>query len=92
MVISQNTDQDAKFIVQFAERLSHHIASLKIGINTFQVQVTVSIGVAKKEKKLKTEDELMSVADKVLYAAKNSGRNKTCLYFQDKILSCNLRQ
>ncbi|MCP5245620.1 MAG: diguanylate cyclase [Burkholderiales bacterium] len=90
MVISRNTDQDAKSIVFFAERLRRHISSLKIDINTSQIQVTVSIGVAKKDTKLKTEDELMSVADKALYAAKNSGRNKTCLYFQDKILNCNL--
>ena len=92
MVISQNTDQDAKSIVLFAERLRRQIASLKIDINTSQIQVSVSIGVAKKDEKLSAQDELMSLADKALYAAKNSGRNKTCLYFRDKILNCNSRQ
>ncbi|MCB1984961.1 MAG: diguanylate cyclase [Burkholderiales bacterium] len=89
MVISQNTGDDTKSIVVFAERLRKHIAALQINCSGSSIQVTVSVGVAKKDAKMKIQDDLLSAADKALYMAKNTGRNKTCLYFQDKILNCD---
>ncbi len=41
------------------------------------IQCTISIGIVKMDKKTKTLDELLNRADKLLYMAKGSGRNKT---------------
>jgi len=40
--------------------------------------VTISIGVAAKNGKLATPDEVVQAADKALYRAKNKGRNQVC--------------
>lgn len=40
--------------------------------------VTVSIGVAAKNEKLATPNEVIQAADKALYRAKNKGRNQVC--------------
>lgn len=40
--------------------------------------VTISIGVAAKNGKLATPDEVIQAADKALYRAKNKGRNQVC--------------
>jgi len=43
-----------------------------------QVKVTVSIGVAERNDKLITTDDVMQAADKALYRAKRKGRNQVC--------------
>lgn len=42
------------------------------------VSVTVSIGVAESGKQRRSPDEVISAADKALYRAKKSGRNRVC--------------
>ncbi|MDP2241890.1 MAG: GGDEF domain-containing protein [Burkholderiales bacterium] len=42
------------------------------------VAVTISIGVAEKNGKLATPDDVIQAADKALYRAKNKGRNRVC--------------
>ena len=41
--------------------------------------MTVSIGVADLTNKVDTSTKLIKAADKALYAAKKSGRNKVCV-------------
>ena len=41
------------------------------------LEVTISIGVASLDEKIINYDELIDIADKALYRAKNSGRNRT---------------
>lgn len=43
-----------------------------------QLGVTISVGVAEKNEKLKDADEVMQAADKALYKAKKNGRNCVC--------------
>lgn len=43
------------------------------------LKVTVSIGAAQRNEKMKTVSEVMSVADKALYRAKNAGRNRVII-------------
>jgi len=45
--------------------------------------VTVSIGVASSPQDTATPEELISCADKALYAAKNFGRNRCCMYSKE---------
>ncbi len=68
-----------KSTVLFAERLRQQIKTQEIKIDEFHIQVTISIGVALKSASTKTSDHLVSAADKALYTAKNSGRDRICL-------------
>ncbi|MDR4513804.1 HDOD domain-containing protein [Nitrosomonas sp.] len=89
MAIHLNDDSDAKSAVLFAERLRQHVAGLQISIDSFSIQISISLGIAIKEQHMKNEDQLLSAVDKALYAAKKTGRNKTCLYIHNKIVDCN---
>ena len=46
-------------------------------------KVTVSIGVAEKNREFKTPDEVMKAADQALYQAKEMGRNRIYVYSSD---------
>jgi diguanylate cyclase (GGDEF)-like protein len=48
-----------------------------------QIRKTISIGLAELNKE-KTTDEIIQKADLALYKAKNTGRNKTCIYTENK--------
>lgn len=64
-----------------AERLRKSIASLKIPYDQRSLSVTMSFGIASYEKKRDVDIEgFIKMADEALYDAKNSGRNKSCLY------------
>ena len=57
-----------------AERIRLHAQRIKI--DTYRINLTISIGCAK----LKKDDNLFSIlkrVDKLLYEAKNNGRNNT---------------
>ncbi len=80
---------DRKSTVLFAERLRQHIKTQKVKIDEMYIQVTISIGIAMKDASIKDPDHLINAADKALYAAKNSGRNRICLAIKNKIVDCN---
>jgi len=64
-----------------AERLRQGIESMKLRYNDRAIAVTMSFGVAAMESDHNAEVEsLIKKADEALYEAKNTGRNKTCLY------------
>ncbi len=76
VVILSNTKRaGANFI---AERMRRQIEKLSVGINP-SISVTVSIGTASSDV-VKDVTEILEFADKALYRAKESGRNKiaTC--------------
>ena len=65
------------------ERLRKAVESSSIaidveGVDTKEIQVTISMGLAEFNK-TETGEELFERADKALYEAKTSGRNKVCL-------------
>ena len=60
------------------ERIRKKIADLKIKTDDGNViRCTISIGVVRADKTIKTLDELLHQADYLLYKAKGQGRNKT---------------
>lgn len=62
---------------QFAERLRKNIAELEIEVNENSVSLTVSIGVSQwHAEQFINAETFVAHADKSLYQAKNSGRNK----------------
>ncbi len=76
MVILSNTKQGgARFI---AERVRKEIEKLTVSLNQ-DISVTASIGIASSEI-MKDVSETLEYADRALYQAKESGRNRviTC--------------
>jgi diguanylate cyclase len=60
-----------------AERIRRQVEERVISFGDQRVQVTVSIGgVSFPEKEVTGEHDLIDAADRALYHAKNSGRNK----------------
>ncbi len=63
-----------------AERIREQIAAAKVLWNGVEISVTTSIGVATDESAAKqAPEDLMGKADKALYMAKESGRNRVCV-------------
>ncbi len=65
---------------KFAERLRNNIAQMEINIAQHKISVTVSIGVSQwKSDYFVNAETFVAHADKSLYQAKNSGRNKVVI-------------
>jgi diguanylate cyclase (GGDEF)-like protein len=75
-----NTDSNGSLTI--AERIRESVAAAEISCdNGYMTNLTVSIGVYTQTPKMPCSiDEFISRADKALYKAKNTGRNKVCLY------------
>jgi diguanylate cyclase (GGDEF)-like protein/PAS domain S-box-containing protein len=78
-ILLPETDKDEA--AEVAERLRAAIAISKVPLSTggLPLHVTVSIGVASLASKGDNLDVLLNLADKALYEAKNSGRNRVCV-------------
>jgi len=75
LVVAPETSVEQGF--KLAERLRTTIAATHFNIETQHISVTVSVGVSQMEEHDSIEDGI-SRADKALYQAKNSGRNRVC--------------
>ena len=67
--------------IVMAERLRSAISAAKFEYGGKHISVTISLGVAALDKDdvgIETVEELLAVADKRLYTAKNKGRNRLC--------------
>ena len=64
---------------QVAERLREGIANKVFEHSSDKINLTVSIGVSSATEETESLYQLVNMADKALYRAKQSGRNKTCL-------------
>jgi two-component system cell cycle response regulator len=83
LVVCHNTE--LKATLQAAERLRKKVKAVRVRAGAVEIQVSVSIGVAGKEPDMPEADALVNAADKALYAAKLSGRNRTCLIARGKV-------
>ena len=71
-------DVQTSEIYRYAERLRKKVASLGFqDISGQNFSLTISIGAASKKPAVSTSEMLLQLADKRLYAAKESGRNRT---------------
>ena len=59
-----------------AEELRSKIEKTRIALRRQETKITVSIGVACLPVDASDEDELIQAADRAMYAAKKSGRNR----------------
>lgn len=72
---------DSGEAVAVAERLRKSVANMQLTITTgLSIDFTISIGVATLNNKKINIDSLLNQADIALYEAKNTGRNKVCIF------------
>ncbi|MFO7897555.1 MAG: GGDEF domain-containing protein [Planctomycetota bacterium] len=76
VLLPETTGQAARNI---AERLRTAIDQNKVQTDGAEVSVTVSVGVGEYSPELANHGELIALADRALYTAKQSGRNRTVL-------------
>ncbi|MSP18832.1 MAG: GGDEF domain-containing protein [Bdellovibrionales bacterium] len=65
--------------VEVAERIRSAIEKHAFIFEEQPIPVTISLGLVALDSSSKTSDELISLADKALYDAKNQGRNRVCV-------------
>ncbi|MDD3237261.1 MAG: sensor domain-containing diguanylate cyclase [Candidatus Gastranaerophilales bacterium] len=76
VILPETTSKDARII---AERLRQNIAKIAIPLDeATTIKPTISIGIAEFPTNAENEKELIDLADKALYKAKNDGKN--CVY------------
>lgn len=76
VILPETSAKDARII---AERLRTNISEIAVTINeTTTIRPTISIGIAEFPLCAQNEQELIDLADKALYKAKNDGKN--CVY------------
>ncbi len=71
---------NAKSAFDFAERLRTMIENIQFSYESKNFKITISAGIAELNPKIKKPDTLIANADKALYQAKNSGRNRTMIF------------
>jgi len=79
-IVMPNTSKDnARF---FAERLRNEVEKVFIEESAISPdqRITISCGISGYPEDANTKDELISRADLALYEAKQTGKNKTCVY------------
>jgi diguanylate cyclase (GGDEF)-like protein len=75
VAILPNTEKEGAY--KFAEKLRQIIQKTKFMYKNTRINVTISGGVASRNE-TNSSDETLKLADKRLYLAKRSGRNKVC--------------
>jgi diguanylate cyclase (GGDEF)-like protein len=78
VIILIDTREDGA--LYFAERLRNKIEAMTIEYDNNSIKYTVSLGIAEYRRDLKDYSEWLGHADRALYEAKESGRNRTVIY------------
>lgn len=84
LVICQNCDMKSTLLA--AERLRQKVRATTIQAGDAAFQITISIGIACREPAMADMDAMVVAADQALYAAKEHGRDRTCLNSGGKLL------
>jgi diguanylate cyclase (GGDEF)-like protein len=72
-------ETDIEIALQVAERLRKSIADTPIRISDKELQITVSIGVSKRDENAPELQTLIARADQAMYVAKHKGRNQVAV-------------
>ena len=83
MVVLPGTDLHGAYSV--AEKLRKKVEDMSLTAisNEAPPKITCSLGISSYPLHGNNIDKLIQSADKALYKAKNSGRNRTCIYGED---------
>ena len=71
-------ETDAQGATQLAERVREELKARRFESEIGKLRVTCSLGVAQFPEDAKHDKQLFEVADRALYTAKQTGRNKVC--------------
>jgi diguanylate cyclase (GGDEF)-like protein len=75
VILSRSTDPPSASVV--SERVRQHVERYKFEYEGKRIPVTVSLGLAgMPHPDIKAPEDLLALADKALYEAKNAGRNQ----------------
>ncbi|RKX27958.1 MAG: hypothetical protein DRP47_05560 [Candidatus Zixiibacteriota bacterium] len=77
VVILPQTQQDEAFVI--GERIRERVELSSVVTDNERLGITVSVGVSSFPENGHTQEELISVADRALYQAKDKGRNHVCV-------------
>ena len=81
IILAETDKEQAKFA---AERIRQAVETKHIKAYDEELKLTISIGIATFPEDAKDTDELIEKADSALYQAKQTGRNKVCIYQPSK--------
>ena len=73
-------DSDAQAAAQCAERLRQAVGATRMQVGKVSLQVTISLGVAAMGPAMRGPEVMVKAADQAVYAAKQAGRNRSCIY------------
>ena len=73
-------DADIEVAEMIAERLRKSVEEKEIDHDSQMLNVTISLGVVNSEGNMSDLNELIGIADKALYEAKEGGRNRTVIF------------
>jgi diguanylate cyclase (GGDEF)-like protein len=82
-----STNSGIRELIVAAERLRRTLESADFNYAGENISITVSMGLAEREPAFEDADILLNAADKALYEAKSSGRNRICFYQAGRIRS-----
>ncbi len=82
-------DLDHADVVEILDRIRKNIESISIKTGLITIHPTISIGINSYTSHFKSEHDAISMADKMLYQAKQTGRNKVCIYTPNKRVTEN---
>jgi len=77
VILTETAGQEAGLA---SERIRQSIESRRIRVYDEDLKVTISIGISVFPAHAKNPFELINKADRAMYTAKNTGRNKVCVY------------
>ncbi|NWF63806.1 MAG: diguanylate cyclase [Chloroflexi bacterium] len=76
-------DSDAKEAMKVLERIQQEFQSALVKAGDIELGISISAGIASIHRDMQQPDQLVTKADKALYAAKNSGRNRIVVSPED---------
>lgn len=79
-------DAEPKVALVVAERLRRMIKALQPSFGGTTVSITVSVGIATREVLFNNAEAMVHAADTALYAAKNAGRDRICVFMDGRTL------
>jgi len=74
------SDLSPENVVKTAQRIKNSIEAYTFTIGALEIDVTISLGAASKTERFKTLADIINNADKALYQAKETGRNRVVYY------------
>ena len=77
ILLSSSNEQDALTLL---ERIRNELIASPFEVTGTKLDLTISVGIASMHTSMEKSDQLVSLVDQALYAAKNAGRNRVFVY------------